>query len=104
MFKRARWFTVGVVAGAGTTMYGYVRWRESTSRLAPDRVSETVVGAARVAGRRARVTGESVAGAVREAVAEGREAMAEAEDRIRSELDRPSSGAVNPAGGPSRDR
>ncbi len=96
MLKRVRWFTVGVVAGAGTTMYSYVRWRESRSRLAPDQLSETVVGAARVVGRQARVTGgraratgEAVSSAVRDAVAEGRDAMAEAEARIAAELDRP---------------
>ncbi len=89
MFKRVRWFTVGVVAGAGTTMYSYVRWRESRSRLAPDRLSETVVGAARVVGRQARVTGGSMSSALHEALAEGRDAMAEAEARIAAELDRP---------------
>ena len=96
MLKRVRWFTVGVVAGAGTTMYSYVRWRESRSRLAPDRVSETVVGAARVVGHQARVTGgraratgEAMSSALRDALAEGRDAMAEAEARITAELDRP---------------
>jgi len=90
MLRRARWFTVGVVAGAGTTMYSYVRWRESRSRLAPDKVSESVVTAARAVGRRARDTGESLSGAVRDALAEGRDAMAEAEAQISAQLERPS--------------
>jgi len=104
MLRRARWFAVGVVAGAGTTMYSYVRWRESRSRLAPDQLSETVVGAARVVGRRvratgasARATGDSLSTAVRDAVAEGRSAMAEAETRITADLDRPRPG---PSGRP----
>jgi hypothetical protein len=89
MFKRVRWFGVGVVAGAGTTMYGYVRWRESRGRLTPDKVSESVVGAARVVGRRARTGSQAAVGAMREAVAEGREAMVEAEERIIADLERP---------------
>ena len=103
MLKRARWFAVGVCAGAGTTMYSYVRWRESRSRLSPDQLSETMVGAARSAGRRARASGErarataerarataeSVSEAVRQAMTEGRHAMAEAEARIQADLDRP---------------
>ena len=93
MFKRTRWFTVGVVTGVGTAAYGFVRLRESQSRLAPDRVAETVVGAARTVGNGARRAGGAAAGSVRtslrEAVAEGREAMADAEQRITADLDRP---------------
>jgi hypothetical protein len=93
MFKRVRWFGVGVVAGAGTAAYGFVRLRESRSRLAPDRVAETVVGAARTVGRSvghgARKAGGAAAVSWREAVAEGRTAMADAEERITADLDRP---------------
>src|SRR5215831_15397042 len=96
MFKRTRWFTMGVatgvVVGAGGTMYGFVRFREAQGRLAPDRVAGTVVGAARTVGHGAWRAGGTVAGsmrlAVRDAVAEGREAMADAEQRITDDLDR----------------
>ncbi len=103
MFKRTRWFTVGVVTGVGTAAYGFVRLRESQSRLAPDRVAETVVGAARTVGHGARRAGGAAAGSVRtslrEAVAEGREAMADAELRIAADLDRPPRPAILRSGG-----
>jgi hypothetical protein len=87
MLKRLRWFTVGVAAGAGTAMYGFVRLRESRGRLAPDRVAETVVGAARSVGGSARTAGDALGASLRDAFAEGRGAMAEAEQRIIADLD-----------------
>jgi hypothetical protein len=95
MFKRARWFSVGVVVGAGSAMYGFVRLRETSGRLAPDRVAETMVGTARTVGRGARRTGGQLAGTVglawRDAVAESRDAIAEGEAQILADLDRPRS-------------
>ena len=95
MLKRVRWFSMGMVAGVGATAYGFVRLRETTSRLAPDRVAETMVGTARTVGRGAWRTGGQLAGTVgeawRDAVAEGRDAMAEAEAEILADLDRPPS-------------
>jgi hypothetical protein len=86
MFKRTRWFSVGLVVGAGSAAYGFVRLRESTSRLAPDRLAETMVGTARTVGRGVRRRGGQLSGSVgaswRDAVAEGRLAMAEAEAEI----------------------
>ncbi len=81
MFKRLTWFVLGTVTGAVGAAYGYVRVRELRGRVAADGVAETVVDVTR-----------TVAGAVRDAVAEGREAMAEAEVRIRAELDGRGSG------------
>jgi hypothetical protein len=73
VFKRATWFGIGAVAGFSTAVYGYVRARESADRFAPDRVADTMVGAARVVG-----------GTVRDALAESREAVREVEGELRA--------------------
>ncbi|MFN8037910.1 MAG: hypothetical protein U0Q07_01750 [Acidimicrobiales bacterium] len=75
--KRLFWFAAGVATGAVGAAYGYVRVREARGAVSPDRVADTVVGAARTVG-----------GGVRDAVVAGREAMHEAEARIQADLDR----------------
>jgi hypothetical protein len=87
MFKRVVWFTVGAATGAGASVYGYVRLREASGRLAPDRVADTFVGTARTLGDGARSVGLAVGDSVREAVGQGRAAMVDAEARITAELD-----------------
>lgn len=73
MFKRVTWFAVGAASGFGAAVYGYVRARESADRLAPDRVADTMVGAARVVG-----------GTVRDALVESRDAIREVESELRA--------------------
>jgi hypothetical protein len=91
MFKRTVWFTVGAVGGAvtgaGATVYGFVRLRESRGALSPDRMAVVLVGTARAVGRSTRAVGESARSSLRDAVTEGRLAMAEAELRIIEELE-----------------
>lgn len=73
MFKRVTWFALGAASGFGVAVYGYVRARESADKLAPDRVADTMVGAARAVG-----------GTVRDAVLESREAIREVEAELRA--------------------
>ena len=87
MFKRVVWFTIGAATGAGASVYGYVRLREESGRLAPDRLAGTLVGTARTVGGGARSVGVAVGDSVREAVVQGRAAMLDAEARITAELD-----------------
>ncbi len=69
MFKRARWTTIGYVAGLGTSYAVARKVKREAQRFAPPEVARRSVDR------------------VREAVAEGRDAMSKKESELRKQYD-----------------
>jgi hypothetical protein len=69
MFKRARWVTVGAIAGAGATLYTQYRLKTAAKTAVQRYLPDQLV---RSAGQQ-----------VRAAVAEGRQAMHDREQELR---------------------
>ena len=91
MFKRTRWFSVGVVVGVGGAAVAYVRARELARQHLPESTQDAAVRAARLADRGVReVTSRtsSVVGDWREGVAETRQVRRDAETFLRRQLER----------------
>ena len=47
MFKRLTWFTVGALAGVGSTVAAGVRVRRTVAQMAPDHLARTTVTVAK---------------------------------------------------------
>ena len=79
MFKRVRWFGLGVVAGGFATMYGLFQLRQVRGRaIDPEQLVDVVGSTLRTMGRGARHAWD-----------ESQEAITQAEDELRaSYLDR----------------
>jgi len=74
MFARLRWFLVGLVAGALSSIYGLFRLRQARQAVVdPDQLVDTVGTAMKTVGR-----------GVRDAWDESREAIDEAEAELRA--------------------
>ncbi|HKY14852.1 MAG TPA: hypothetical protein VJM33_07985 [Microthrixaceae bacterium] len=76
MFKRIKWFGVGVAAGVGGTVWAHRKVREQMDKARPRQLVSTATG---VAGR--------VGDVVRDAVAEGRAGARERENELRSRIE-----------------
>jgi len=91
VFKRARWFTIGVGVGATGTVVGYLRAREIARRHLPESVSDAAGRVAVRAEDEVRLLAERAGGAVddwRQTAVETRRTRREAEELLRRELER----------------
>jgi hypothetical protein len=91
VFKRVRWFGVGVVVGAGGTAVGYVRARQLARRHLPESVQDAASRAARRAEEEAALLAERAAGALddwRSTAERTRHDRARTEALLREQLER----------------
>jgi hypothetical protein len=82
MFKRATWFSVGLVAGAGVSKWAERKARRRLARYLP---SAQVEAGRQAAGRAREAAADRVAD-LRRAVEDGRDAMAAREEALRRQL------------------
>jgi hypothetical protein len=75
MFKRARWASIGYLAGIGTSVYVARRAKEVARRYTPPELAGRVSDSVSATGDR-----------LRDAIAEGRAAMREREGELRREV------------------
>ena len=91
MFKRTRWFTMGVVVGVGGAAVAYVRARDLARQHVPESAQDAAARAVRLADRGVREattrTTEVVAD-LRDTAAETRQVRRDAEAFLRRQLER----------------
>jgi hypothetical protein len=83
VFKRLLWLSVGAALGLGSSWWAMAKVRRAVERLAPERVTQEVVTAAR-----------SLGAQVRDALDEGRAGMREREAQLRADMERGPAGRV----------
>ncbi len=91
MFKRTRWFTMGVVIGVGGAAVAYVRARDLARQHVPENAQDAAVRAVRLADRGVREATARTTEVVadwRDAAAETRQVRRDAEAFLRRQLER----------------
>ena len=91
MFKRTRWFTMGVVVGVGGAAVAYVRARDLARQHVPENAQDAAARAVRLADRGVREVATRTGGVVnewRDTAVETRQVRREAEAFLRRQLER----------------